>query len=255
MEWKLITQMTPAASMARSWFNSTLALVYPEVCQLCQGEPATPREGFVGRKCWSQVRFIRPPFCERCGLPFEGAISNSFVCTNCQELEFSFTSARSAAVAKGVVLEAIHRFKYSRALWFENFLADLLVREAAPALRGRPWDLLVPVPLHPLKERERGFNQSALMARHLSQATSIFFEEDVLRRTKPTETQTHLSRDQRAANMQSAFVVRPGATLKDSRIVLVDDVFTTGATTNDCARALRRAGAAEVCVWTVARGV
>jgi ComF family protein len=154
-----------------------------------------------------------------------------------------------------VVLEAIHRFKYSRALWFENFLAGLLLREAAPVLRGQPWDLVVPVPLHPLKEREREFNQSALLARQVSRATGISCDETVLRRAKPTETQTHLSRDQRAANMENAFAVRAGACLNDSRIVVVDDVLTTGATTNDCARALRGAGAAEVCVWTVARGI
>lgn len=243
------------ANKLQSWLNTGLSLLYPEVCQLCKSEPATSREGFVGPKCWSQVRFIRPPFCERCGLPFEGDITASFVCTNCHELKLHFTSARSAVVAKSIVLEVIHRFKYSRALWFENFLADLLVREAAPALRGQRWDLIVPVPLHPLKEREREFNQSALLARHLSRAANIPCDEKILRRPKPTVTQTHLSRDKRAANMKSAFAVRPGMKLSGRRIVLIDDVLTTGATTNDCARALRDAGAEEVCVWTVARGL
>ena len=247
--------MTLAAGKFPSWLNRGLALLYPEVCQLCKAEPATPREGFVGSQCWSQVRFIRPPFCQRCGLPFAGEITTEFVCTNCQELRLHFTSARSAAVAKTVVREAIHQFKYSRALWFENFLAGLLVREAAPALRGQGWDFLVPVPLHPLKEREREFNQSALLARHLSRAASIPCAEGILRRTKPTSTQTHLKRDARAANMRSAFAVHPGARLAGRRLVLLDDVFTTGATTNDCARALREAGADEVCVWTVARGI
>jgi len=247
--------MTPAAGKFQNWLNSSLALLYPEVCQLCKAEPATPREGYVGGQCWSQVRFIRPPFCQRCGLPFAGDLTTPFVCANCQELKLHFTSARSAVVAKTVVLEAIHRFKYSRALWFENFLAGLLVREAAPALRGQGWDLLVPVPLHPLKEREREFNQSALLARHLSRAAKIPCEERILRRAKPTATQTHLKRDARAANMRSAFAARPGARLAGRRIVLLDDVFTTGATTNDCARALREAGADEVCVWTVARGI
>ncbi len=239
----------------RGWLNAGLALLYPEVCQLCRAEPATPREGFVGVKCWSQVRFIRPPFCERCGLPYQGDITTQFVCTNCHGLKLYFTSARSAVVAKTVVLEAIHRFKYSRALWFEIFLAGLLVREATPVLRGQRWDFIVPVPLHPLKEREREFNQSALLAWHLSRATDIPCGEKILRRTAPTATQTHLKRDARAANMKDAFALRRGTELAGQRIVLVDDVFTTGATTNDCARALREAGAAEVCVWTVARGL
>jgi ComF family protein len=239
----------------QTWLEAGLALLYPEVCQLCKAEAATAREGFVGRKCWQQVRFIRPPFCDRCGLPFSGDVPTPFVCTNCHELKFYFTSARSAVVARTVVLEAIHQFKYSRALWFENFLADLLVREAAPVLRGQSWDFLVPVPLHPLKEREREFNQSALLARHLGRAANIPCHEKLLRRTAATATQTHLNRDARSANMKNAFAVRPGTSLAGRRIVLVDDVFTTGATTNDCARALRDAGAAEVCVWTVARGL
>ena len=247
--------MPQTTSRLPGWLNRGLALLYPEVCQLCQDEPATPREGFVGRQCWSQVRFIRPPFCQRCGLPFEGEITTGFVCTNCQELKLHFTSARSAVVAKTVVLEAIHRFKYSRALWFENFLADLLVREAAPVLRGQGWNAIVPVPLHPLKEREREFNQSALLARQLSRAVGIPCSEGILRRIKPTATQTHLNRVARAENLKSAFALAPGTRLTGQRMVLLDDVFTTGATTNDCARALRAAGAEEVCVWTVARGI
>jgi ComF family protein len=153
------------------------------------------------------------------------------------------------------VLEAIHHFKYSRALWFENFLAGLLIAEAGPILRGQKNSLIIPVPLHPLKKREREFNQAAVLAARLSRATAIPVNEKILARVKPTETQTHLKREQRAVNMRGAFAVRDGVKLNGERIMLVDDVFTTGATTNDCARALRAAGASDVCVWTVARGL
>jgi ComF family protein len=239
----------------RDWINTVLGLVYPEVCQLCKSERAGADDGFVCGKCWSHVRFIRPPYCDRCGLPFDGEISTAFICTNCHDLKLHFTSARSAVVAKTAVLEAIHRFKYSHALWFEHFLADLLVREAAPALRDGKWDFIAPVPLHPLKLREREFNQAERLAVHLSRATKIPVNKRFLRRIQPTATQTLLSREQRAANMKNAFAVRPGARLENRRIVIVDDVFTTGATTNACAAALRGAGASEVLVWTVARGL
>ena len=232
-----------------------LNLLYPPVCQLCRGHRAEAGEGFVCAKCWSHVRFIRPPFCERCGLPFEGDLTTSFTCTNCNDLKLHFTSARSAVVAKTVVLEAIHRFKYSRALWFENFLAGLLVREAAPVLAKGNWHHIVPVPLHPVKWREREFNQAALLAAPLARATKVPLNEKILRRVNPTATQTLLTRGERAANMKNAFVVRKGTRLAGKRIVLVDDVFTTGATTNACAQALQAAGAVEVCVWTVARGL
>ncbi len=242
-------------STSREWLRAGLELLYPPVCQLCQTNRADARAGLVCGKCWSQVRFIRPPFCERCGLPFEGDLTTAFVCTNCHDLELHFTSARSAVVAKTAVLEAIHRFKYQRALWFEDFLAELLVREAAPELKTDNWDFIVPVPLHPLKLREREFNQAERLAVHLSHATIIPLNTKILRRIALTATQTLLTRDQRATNMKNAFTVRPDARLGGKRIVLLDDVFTTGATTNDCARALRDAGAAAVCVWTVARGL
>jgi len=235
--------------------TDSLNLLYPPVCQLCHERRAEAREGFVCSQCWSHVRFIRAPFCERCGLPFEGNLTTTFVCTNCHDLELYFTSARSAVVAKTVVLEAIHHFKYSNALWFENFLANLLVREATPMLAQAKWDYIVPVPLHPVKLREREFNQAALLAEHLARATKIPLNEKILQRVHPTSTQTLLTREARAANMKNAFAVRRGTKLDGKRIVLVDDVFTTGATTNACAQALQVAGAAEVCVWTVARGL
>lgn len=232
-----------------------LNLLYPPVCQLCREHRAEAHDGYVCAKCWSHVRFIRAPFCERCGLPFAGDLTTAFVCTNCNDLKLHFTSARSAVVARTVVLEAIHRFKYSRALWFENFLAGLLVREAAPVLTNGNWHHIVPVPLHPVKLREREFNQAALLAAQLARATKIPMNEKILRRVNPTATQTLLTRDERAANMKNAFIVRKGTRLAGKRIVLLDDVFTTGATTNACAKALQVAGAAEVCVWTVARGL
>ena len=238
----------------RQWLETGLGFFYPNVCQFCETGRASQREGYICAECWTQVRFIRPPFCERCGLPFQGDLTTTFECTNCRELELHFTSARSAVVAKTVVLEAIHRFKYSRALWFENFLADLLIREAAPVLRGQNWDALVPVPLHPKKFREREFNQAEILARRLGLAVNIPVDTKILRRVVPTVTQTFLSRNLRAKNMANAFAAAPGAAA-GKRFVVVDDVFTTGATTSACAKALCAAGAAEVAVWTVARGL
>jgi competence protein ComFC len=239
----------------QNWLNAGLGLIYPEACQLCRQQRATLREGFVCSQCWTEVYFIRPPFCGRCGLPFNGELTATFECANCRELEFHFRFARAAVISKTVVREAIHRFKYSRALWFENFLAGLLLREAGPVLHKRDWDFIVPVPLHPLKKREREFNQAEILARRLAEETQIPLNDKILRRIVPTATQTVLTREKRATNMKNAFAVRGGIRLADKRIIVLDDILTTGATTNACARVLRAAGATDVCVWTVARGL
>jgi len=247
--------MNSLISTFRPWVEAGLAFFYPECCQVCGRHRARATGGLVCGQCWGQVRFIRPPFCERCGLPFAGEITAPFECANCREMELHFGSARSAVVAKGVVLEVIHRYKYQRALWFEPFLADLLAREAGTALCGQGWNWLVPVPLHPTKKREREFNQAGRLAAGLSRVTNIPLNATALRRVAYTSTQTLLTRQQRAANVRGAFVVRDAQGLRGARVVLVDDVFTTGATTSACAAVLKAAGAAEVCVWTVARGV
>ena len=239
----------------KCWAETALAFFYPETCQICGAERATAAEGFVGPRCRGQVKFIEPPYCSRCGLPFDGALTSSFECSNCREMDLQFRSARSAVAARGPVLEAIHRYKYQHALWFESFLANLLVGRAGPELRRERWDWIVPVPLHAAKQREREFNQAERLAVRLGKALRIPVRRRLLKRIAPTRTQTLLTRAERAANVRNAFALRDVRGLHNKRIVLVDDVFTTGATSSACARVLRNAGADAVCVWTVARGL
>ena len=239
----------------RNWLNTGLGFLYPECCQLCERARATAAEGFVCAACRAQVKQVEPPFCQRCGLPYDGDLTTEFECSNCRDVDLHFSTARAAVVYDGLVREVIHRYKYRRALWFEPFLAGLLVRAAVPALQGQRPSCVVPVPLHPVKEREREFNQAARLAARLAGALQVPLNTNLLRRVSFTVTQTTLTRVQRAANMHGAFALQPGARVKGLTIVLVDDVLTTGATTSACARILRTAGAAEVCVWTAARGL
>ena len=189
------------------WINAGLGFLYPEMCQLCMQARATSAEGFVCGACRAQVHRIQPPFCQRCGLPFEGAITTAFDCGNCRELEPQFTWARAAVVARDDVLEVIHRYKYRRALWFEPFLAQLLIEAAAQQLAGEGWNQIVPVPLHPARKREREFNQAQRLAACLSAATRIPIELRLIHRIVATPTQTQLTREERRANMRRAFAV------------------------------------------------
>src|ERR1035437_1203539 len=179
--------MTVLTDSVKGWLNAGLGLLYPEVCQLCQAARATPAEGYVCGDCRSKARFIQAPFCERCGRPYEGDITTRFECANCQEMEWHFQSARSAVVARDPVLEVIHRYKYQRALWFEPFLAELLIRAASPALAAQRPGMIVPVPLHPAKRREREFNQAERLAARLGAATHIPVNKRLLQRVVPTD--------------------------------------------------------------------
>ena len=239
----------------KSWVNAGLSFIYPEICQTCGNERATPAEGFVCATCRAQLRRIVPPFCNRCGRPFEGAITTTFDCADCRDDEPHFSWARAAVIATETMLEIIARYKYQRALWFEPFMAELLIEAARPQLAGQHWDCIVPVPLHRTRQREREFNQAQRLATRLSRATDIPTNNRAIRRVVATPTQTQLNREERRANMRRAFAPYGGAGLDGQRIIVVDDVLTTGATTSACAGALRAAGAAEVCVWTVARGI
>ena len=236
------------------WADAGLGFFFPDVCQLCGDRRATREQGYVCETCREKVCFIEPPFCDLCGLPFAGEITTAFQCANCADLALQFQWARSAVLARGRVLEAIHRYKYGRQMWFENFLAGLLLNRALLSLNASEWDLIIPVPLHPLKEREREFNQAERIGRRLSAATGIQLERNLLKRVRPTRTQTLLSRSERVQNVRQAFAMKKGASLQGRRCLLVDDVFTTGSTASACAGVLREAGAEGVAVWTVARG-
>ncbi|MEI7731017.1 MAG: ComF family protein [Verrucomicrobiota bacterium] len=231
-----------------------LGFFYPQVCQLCGLTRATAAEGYVCAGCRAGARPVQPPWCECCGRPYPGAITAAFVCGVCQEEKRYFVSARSAVVFEGPVREALHRYKYQRALWFEPFFAGLLQAGIPAGFDPGAWDCLAPVPLHRVKLAEREFNQAERLGRELCRLTGIRMNTRLLRRLHHTRTQTQLTREERTANVRNAFGLKRGVRLTGERVLLFDDVMTTGATTNECARILLQGGASTVGVWTLARG-
>ena len=230
-------------------------LLYPNLCQICGEHRAEPKDGYVCHVCQRSVTPVVPPFCLVCGLPVRGEVTHSFTCTNCRDQPWDFDSARGAVAAEGTVREAIHRYKYQRALWFEPFLSGLLMTHAVPELKSQTWDALVPVPLYPVKEREREFNQAERLGRHLAQALNVPVESAWVKRVEPTGPQAKLSRQERLTNIRRAFAPTAGVKIRGQRVLVVDDVLTTGATTSAVAAVLKRMGAATVAVWAVARAI
>lgn len=201
--------------------------------------------------CASTVVRIVPPRCEACSQPY-AATAPVLVCPNCRDEAFHFEAAVAVCRSRGVVREAIHRLKYGSETWLARFLGNLL-REGLgdPRLAGRTFAAICPVPLHPKRRRERGFNQSELLAAELSRHTG-WPVLDALRRGRYTGTQTELDRRARRQNLREAIVLRKN--VQDMTLLLVDDVLTTGSTLDACAAALVEGGAASVFALTSARG-
>ena len=165
-----------------------------------------------------------------------------------------FEASVSAYRSRGVVREVVHSFKYSRQIHLRHLLGRWLAEALAdPRLAGRRFDLVVPVPLHPARQRERGFNQAELLAAELQHISGLVVR-NVLQRTRYTATQTQFDRSERMENLRGAFRLRRGSNVQDLRMLLVDDVLTTGSTLSECASVLREAGALSVHAVTAARG-
>ena len=165
-----------------------------------------------------------------------------------------FEASVSVYRSRGVVREVVHSFKYSRQIHLRHLLGRWLAEALAdPRLAGRRFDLVVPVPLHPARQRERGFNQAELLAAELQHISGLVVR-NVLQRTRYTATQTQFDRSERMENLRGAFRLRRGSNVQDLRMLLVDDVLTTGSTLSECASVLREAGARSVHAVTVARG-
>ncbi len=237
-----------------AWAASLLDLVYPRACSGCGGRVG-PDFHHVCWDCLSEVLFVRPPYCVLCGDPVEGRVDHQYTCFNCSSATPYFDRARSAARYRGVVQDLLREFKYRDALWLKPDLARLLEScTAAHYDAEADVEAVTFVPLYPARQRERGYNQAEILAHALARRLRKPLLSRCLMRVRPTRTQTHLTARERATNVRGAFRARRSRRLEDQRVLLVDDVMTTGATVNECARALKGAGAAQVYVVTVARG-
>jgi competence protein ComFC len=208
---------------------------------------------YLCRDCQAHAPRIVAPFCQKCAEPFSGAISDAFTCSNCANQNLHFDAAVAGYRARGVVRRLIHEFKYHRRVYLRHLIGDWLAAVLTdPRIDPARFDVIVPVPLHPAKRRERGFNQAALLARSLSRRTGVPLR-DMLERVRFTRTQTAFDRAERMENLHNAFRLRRRRDVRGLRVLLVDDVLTTGSTLSECARVLKEAGASCVYAATAAR--
>jgi len=246
--WSVPNQAHGIKASCRS---GLISLFFPEKCPFCQSLLSIQGKEIPGvcPDCEKDIQWIMPPLCPRCGRLYpRGATTHH--CADCLQKKLFFDWARAAVIYQGVIAEAIQRFKYQGDIkladplgWFWN----------KTNLEDHSFEAIIPVPLHPNRLRERGFNQALLLGKILGKLHNKKVLARALRRIRNTIPQVQLDHAERARNVRGAFVVREQQEIMDKCLLLVDDVFTTGATVNECARVLKKSGAKEVFVLTLAR--
>ncbi len=238
--------------MASLW-REFIDFFLPPKCPLCGEITGKSQQGRACPECLTRIHFIAHPRCPRCGRGYATDAGEDHLCSTCLTEGRSFHKARSIGAYEGLLLEAISRFKFRGVPYLAHPLGALLAEYEDPEFSMGEMDLLIPVPLHSRRLRARGYNQSLLLARPISRRRSIPLNYSALVRTRPTQPQTQLSGPERRKNIRGAFEVRDADAVRGKKVLLIDDVLTTGATVQECARALLRAGADRVDVLTVAR--
>lgn len=237
-----------------SLFHSILEFVLPSSCTSCNSPVSGSGIPHFCTACWSDFSLLPGPFCPRCGRPFGSpeALTHSpaHLCLSCRKELPQFDQSVSVGQFEGSLREAIHVFKYKPC----RSLGKPLSRWMADNIGFEPGiDIVMPVPLHRKRLRQRGFNQALLLAHGISKQHGLALSFDNLARTRHTKPQVELSGKDRIANVAGAFSLRRPEMLAGMSVVLVDDVFTTGATLNECSRVLKDAGASRVMALTLAR--
>lgn len=234
-------------------------IIYPPQCPICREflQENDLNRGDRGisfcRACYGDFRRIASPLCPICGSPFASEVKEDHLCEDCLRKRPPYEIARAPYIYNGAVLTAIHRFKYGSKSLLADPLGLLLTQYAENWVRKQDSVLIMPVPLHPRRLRERGFNQSLLLARPVAKKLHAELDFLSLRRVRYTSPQTGLRKEERRKNVRGAFGVETPEAVEGRTVLLIDDVATTGNTLSECASVLKRSGCDKVICLVLAR--
>ncbi len=233
-------------------FRALGELIFPRFCPSCGDRLEENDRRPLCFDCLGKIRPVASPLCLLCGIPF-AASGSDHLCGDCILDTPPFLLARAWGHYETLLSEAIHQFKYGGKTLWGSIFGTLMAEAKYPGLTFSEYSLLVPVPLHKKRLRLRGFNQSAILAAHLARRNRLPIDFMNLIRHVNTPEQTKLGRDMREANLKGAFSIRDKGRFKGEKIIVVDDVYTTGSTVKECCRTLLEGQAGEVSVLTLAR--
>ncbi|MBI5408554.1 MAG: ComF family protein [Nitrospirae bacterium] len=228
--------------------NSFLNILFPETCPVCKRPAKDHKTAPICADCWQAISPYEGPMCRKCGRPLVSDVSAT--CGECLEDEPAFTYARSFGLYEGALKKAINLFKFHGIKRLSKPLSDIILSIDMPEV-----DTVIPVPLHKKRLRQREFNQSALLAKYMAKGLGIEAKFDCLVKTRDTAPQVGLNSHDRRKNMKKAFQVRNSELIEGKDIALLDDVVTTGTTVRECSNVLKKAGAENVYVITLAHGM
>ncbi len=228
--------------------NKFLNLLFPETCPICKCKCQNHETAPICDDCWQSIRQYRGPLCQKCGAPLVS--DYSIMCGACLKEEPAFECARSFGLYDNALKKGINLLKYHGKLRLSRPLSALLLKAGLP-----PADAVVPVPLHYHRLKKREFNQSALICKYIAEETNSKLLLDCLVKVRDTLPQVGLRYKARVKNIKGAFKVRNSDLIKDMKIILVDDVVTTGATIRECSGTLKKAGAGKIHVISLAHGM
>lgn len=233
-------------------FHTLLDVILPPICHICHSFIPNAGKLHICLTCRDSLPLALSPLCPVCGIPFIGT-GDDHRCGSCLTNPPHFDTARAYFLYEGPIRDLIHSFKYNQKTHLRNPLALLTLEGLNSFLMSQDLHLIVPVPLHRSRLRQRGFNQAVLLGRVISSHLSLPIFPDALVRTRPTEPQIDLSAAERRINVKGAFTVFRPDRIAGKRILLLDDVMTTGSTMDECAKELKKAGADAVIAATIAR--
>jgi len=231
--------------------NAVIDFMYPPRCSLC-GLHCGDEQGICA-ECLSQIHYVGRPLCIRCGKPFSHEFATDHFCGECLTRKRYFGRARAVGLYNGIFRKALHRFKYQWKNCLATPLGTLMAKRMEYFFNDVSYNYMVPVPLHPRRLRKRGFNQALVLARILSRTYHIPLDRGNLVRTRWTQSQVGLSERERKDNVRGAFAVLHSARIAKRTILLLDDIYTSGSTVDECSKVLINAGARKVDILTLAR--